>query len=186
MIKLTQEAQENLLTILSKPQTELQKKRCNESIGTICYPIDIQSVDKNNNENKIEELIQRRKKISDDVLLLQKKRENYQKEIFIINQQMRDKCASMKDISLNIGKLKGEYNKSEKTSARVSDHAIIRYLERYKGIDIIATVNEILEHPDRKEADNGVITTVYHETEGTPDIKTQLKLIKFKNKHREL
>lgn len=58
-----------------------------------------------------------------------------------ISQLQREQTTKTKQIAVLKQKLKST---SEKTTLTLSDHAIVRYLERVKGIDIEAAKSEIL------------------------------------------
>lgn len=131
-------------------------------------------------EQKLQELRDNRKTLSDELLRKQKEREKHTRSISKINKEMAELVKKIKSISFEIGKIKGEYNSREGVSEKVSDHAIVRYLERYRNIDMLEVVSEILEHPDRRYSGD-VVTTVYADDEQMPG-KKDLKMIKFRNK----
>lgn len=138
-------------------------------------------------EQKEKQLIALREKrqiISDELLQLQKDKNAAQKKVDSIKKKMGQRVEAIKNISFSIGQLKGEYKRDANLSGKVSDHAIVRYLERYKGVDILATVMEILEHPDRRYSGD-MVTTVYKDDATDHEVKDKIKLIKMRNKRTQ-
>lgn len=134
-------------------------------------------------EKKIQALVEKRRILSEELLSLQKSRDNHKRKIEAANKRMTVLSEQIKSASFEIGRLKGEYGRSGDMSMRVSDHAIVRYLERYRGIDMLEVISEILEHPDRRYSGD-VVTTVYADDPGTPEINNHIKMIKFRNKKK--
>ena len=131
-------------------------------------------------EAKIDELIQKRALFVEELNALKLEKNEAMKVAGNIKNKMVRKMNAIKDVSAKIGTLKGEYS-GKQISAKVSDHAIVRYLERYKGIDMFETVNEILEHPDRRYRGD-MVTTIYAETEPDQDLKDISKTIRLAKK----
>lgn len=128
---------------------------------------------------KLEKLRGKRQALADSLLEYQEKKKLYTKNIHSINKKMKNTVGKIKQYSYEIGCLKGEYN-GENASGKVSDHAIVRYLERYKGINMLDVVNEILEHPDRKYS-RDTVTTIYSE-DSDDSVKKMIKMVKMRNK----
>lgn len=92
------------------------------------------------------------------------------------NKKVQTQAAKIRAFSAEIGMIKTGEKKG-----KVTDHAIVRYLERYKNFDIEQIANEILEHPDAKFNESGLVSTVF--TDDAPmskDASDILRLAKLK------
>lgn len=72
---------------------------------------------------------------------------------------LRNKSLSMKHKLYNIGRAIYDLKHDGKTP-EITDHAIVRYLERIKGWDIPELKLEIANHRQARKVDNVIVTVV--------------------------
>ena len=105
------------------------------------------------------------------------KRNKAVRVVEVLNKKVNAQAAKIRSYSSEIGMIKTGEKKG-----KVTDHAIVRYLERYKDFDIESIANEILEHPDAKYNDAGLVSTVFKEDAPmSKDASDILRLAKLKD-----
>lgn len=128
------------------------------------------------NERRIQILQEKRRLATIELNEIVKERKKAMSAVNKINNQAKQKAAQVRSYSAEIGMIKTGEKKG-----KVTDHAIVRYLERYKNFDVEAIANEILEHPDAKFNEMGLVSTVYRQDEPmSKDVADVLKLAKMK------
>ena len=135
-------------------------------------------------EQTLIELRAKRQVLADYLVSRKTDKDKATRKLQLINKDMKETVEKIKNISYAIGQINGEYNRAKDMSGKVSDHAIVRYLERYKGINMMDVVTEILEHPDRKYSGDMVVSIYKEDEDLTTDksVKDQLRIIKFREK----
>lgn len=132
---------------------------------------------KDENERRIQVLQEKRRLATIELNEIVKQRKKAMAVVSKINNEAKQQAAKIRSYSAEIGMIKTGEKKG-----KVTDHAIVRYLERYKEFDVEAIANEILEHPDAKFNEMGLVSTVYKQDEPmSKDVADILKLAKMKN-----
>ena len=127
-------------------------------------------------EARIQVLRDKRLEATKELELLVKERNKAVRALGSCNKKVQAQAAKIRAFSAEIGMIKTGEKKG-----KVTDHAIVRYLERYKGVDIESIANEILEHPDSKFNDSGLVSTVFaDDAPMSKDASDILRLAKLK------
>lgn len=109
-------------------------------------------------EKRIEALRAKRHEATIKLSEMVKERNKAQRTFQNWNKKVQAQATLIRSFSREIGMIK-----TGEKQGKVTDHAIVRYLERYKGVDIEQIANEILEHPDAKVNESGLVSTVFKE-----------------------
>lgn len=128
------------------------------------------------NERRIQNLRDKRTQATIELSGLAKEKAAAQRQLDGLNKKVNNKATQIRAYSAEIGAIKTGEKK-----AKVTDHAIVRYLERYKNFDIESIANEILEHPDAKLNNSGIVSTVFKEEPSiTKDASDILRIARMK------
>lgn len=110
------------------------------------------------NEGRIQVLRDKRLAATVELENMVKERNKAVRTLASWNKKVQAQASKIRSFSAEIGMIKTGEKKG-----KVTDHAIVRYLERYKGYDIEGVANEILEHPHAKFNDSGLVSTVFED-----------------------
>lgn len=128
------------------------------------------------NEGKVQTLRTKRLTATIELNELVKGRNKAVSAVKRWNQKVQVQAQKIRSYSAQIGMIRTGEKKG-----KVTDHAIVRYLERYKDFDIESIANEILEHPDAKFNDSGLVSTVFEdEAPMSKEASDILRLAKLK------